>query len=155
MIYRQPQQSKQRFLREEVKGAIVAEDVRVERAASQIVVALADSGAFSNAVILYENFSASTRARTITGGNVVDLSGAADPAIFTRRKTAMGWGPTRQQIAHDGAFDNANGGQALPTSLVNLRLGTDDGSTPLDGTLESVAYYAGARSDTFVQQVSR
>jgi hypothetical protein len=62
----------------------------------------------------------------------------------------------RQQIAHDGILDATNGGQstALPSSLVNLRIGTDDGTNSLCGTIESIAYYMGNKTDNEVQFTS-
>lgn len=135
----------------------VAYQLYTVRSGAQTAAALVDGGTFANAVLLYENFGGSARATTVVANNTVQLSGAAAPLPFVRRKTAMGWSVGRQQIAHDGGLDNTNGGQpsTLPTGLINLRIGTDDGTSGLNGAVESLTYYAGARSDAFVQQVSR
>ena len=56
---------------------------------------------------------------------------------------------------HDGqSLGLATGTVALPGGMTTALLGAYGGGATLGGALESVAYYAGARGDAFVQQVS-
>lgn len=90
------------------------------------------------------------------GVTQADLNnGPAVQAVFVRRKLAIGWGIPRAVSAYDGNFvSGVNTVTALPVGLTELAIGGNS-SQQLNGTIESIAYYAGARSDAFVQQVSR
>jgi hypothetical protein len=140
------------------KGGVLVAAYRLHTLKSvQTLINIADSGAGTNAIILYDNFSGAARGTTVVASANVPISGAAPPSVFVRRKMAFGWTGGHDQIAHDGTLDNTNGGQAsLPTSLVTAYIGTNQGGgLELNGTIESLAYYAGARPDAFIQVVSR
>ena len=85
------------------------------------------------------------------------LAAGTPIAAFTRSKMALGWGTSRGVRALDGAIaTTASGSYSLPVSPANLYIGNSyAASETLNGTLESIAYYRGARSDAFVQAVSR
>jgi hypothetical protein len=139
--------------RPDVGGVLVAA-YRIHAPRSTQAVATIADAAFTNSIVMYENYANAGFARLSTNSlGLIQLSGAATPAPFVRRKTAGGWGATLQ-IAQDGVLDATKAGQ-IPTSLASLRIGTDDGSNPLNGSIESIAYYAGARLDAFVQAVSQ
>jgi hypothetical protein len=77
------------------------------------------------------------------------------PTAFLRRKQAFGWSVSRGQIATDGVvIVTQSGSFALPVGMTTLYPGGKTGNT-LNGTLERVAYYANARSDSFVQAVTQ
>jgi hypothetical protein len=81
---------------------------------------------------------------------------AASPAIFTWTKHAGGWSTSRIFGAlNGGAGVGASGAYSLPVAPTTLSLGCTPSSQALNGTLESIAYYRGARPDAFVQAVSR
>lgn len=92
---------------------------------------------------------------TSGGASQFVLSGGSQPANFVRRKAAAGWGTSRAVIAADGAaVTSSSGSYTLPVGLTTWEIG-ERGSQNLQGTLESIAYYPGQRSDAFVQAVSR
>lgn len=124
--------------------------------ARQTAVGISDV-AGNNFVELSSSFGGTAGNDVWSGGIRQTLvSGAAAPSLFARTKVAGGWGASRIQIASDGAAPTANAGAyALPVSPANLYVGNIVSSDCLNGTIESIAYYAGARSDAFVQQVSR
>jgi len=84
------------------------------------------------------------------------LTASAVGAPFTRRRQALGWSAGRLAVAIDGGpVTGSSGSYALPAGPPDtLWLGYYIGHA-LQGTLESVAYYKGARPDAFVQGVSR
>jgi len=76
------------------------------------------------------------------------------PTAFMRRRQAVGWGVSRGQLALDGImWATQSGIFNLPVGLTALYPGGNTGNS-LNGTVESLAYYAGARGDAFVQQRS-
>ena len=76
------------------------------------------------------------------------------PTAFMRRRQAVGWGVSRGQLALDGVmWATQSGIFNLPVGLTALYPGGNTGNS-LNGTVESLAYYAGARGDAFVQQRS-
>lgn len=102
------------------------------------------------------NQSGADRMRSLmdTGGDVG--AGVSPPANFTRRKSALAWQLGRFTLSNDGGAPTvATNLTALPTGLATLYIGGHDGANGLQGALESIAYYAGTRSDAFAQQVSR
>lgn len=84
------------------------------------------------------------------------LTASAVGLPFARRKQAVGWSPSRLAVAIDGGpVTGSSGNYALPAGPPDtLWLGYYIGHA-LQGTLESVAYFRGARTDAFVQGVSR
>jgi hypothetical protein len=115
------------------------------------------SGSANNMVAPFRSTSDGTmRAYFTSGGSdqIYQSVGSA-PAVFTRSKMATLWGAARGGGAADGsAFAGANGSFSLPVGLTYLDLGRY-ADRNINGTLESIAYYKGARSDAFVQAVSR
>jgi hypothetical protein len=96
-------------------------------------------------------------ALVLSGGSGPNDFSPTNAANFVRRRQAVGWGVNLFQDFYDGTQQGkSTGSLALPVGPTTLNLGADpNGSQQANGTLESVAYYAGARSDAFVQQVSR
>ena len=95
----------------------------------------------------------------LTRSTSIQINAAANivpvPTAFLRRKQAFGWSVSRGQIATDGVLSvTMSGSFALPVGLTTLYLGGSTGNS-LNGALERVAYYAGARSDGFVQAVTQ
>jgi hypothetical protein len=97
----------------------------------------------------------------LTRAGTIQINAASNsspvPTPFLRRKTAFKWGTVRGLIDTDGSnVTSVDGSFLLPVGMTTLYLGGGAGSTgQLNGTLESIAYYAGARVDAFVQAVSR
>ncbi len=90
------------------------------------------------------------------GASQARPQGVAARAPFVRTRIAFGWSPTRAQIANDGNLANtATGAFLLPVGPARMSVGNSGGASQLNGTVESIAYYAGARSDAFVQSVSQ
>jgi hypothetical protein len=90
------------------------------------------------------------------GSYVINVNGGPRANPLVRRRQAFGYGPSRGVIAHDGIFDIGTvslGG--LPAGLNSVYLGGDGTTAQLNGTMESVAFYPGARSDSFIMRVSR
>jgi hypothetical protein len=90
------------------------------------------------------------------GSYVINVNGGARANPWVRRRQAFGYGLSRGVIAHDGIFDIGTvslGG--LPAGLNSVYLGGDGTTAQLNGTMESVAFYPGARSDSFIMRVSR
>ena len=59
-------------------------------------------------------------------------------------------------VATDGAMGgSASGSYALPVNPTHLYPGSWTAVSPINGTIESIAYYRGVRPDAFVQAVSR
>lgn len=84
----------------------------------------------------------------------IDLTGTPSPPPFVRRRTAWGWGTTEGQIAADGVMAATQSGSfTLPVGMTTVNIGGNTGNS-LNGTLESLAYHAGARGDAFLQQRS-
>jgi hypothetical protein len=75
-------------------------------------------------------------------------------APFVRKRQAVGWGTTGGQMAADGTLNSTvSGTYLLPVAPTNLYPG---GFVEiLNGTLESIAYYAGARPDAEIVRYSR
>lgn len=118
-----------------------------------------NDGSVNNSVLVAGNNGGSGFRRSFVfsgGGTQIDLGGStASPTVFTRTKQSMGWGTSRGFLAYDGvAVGGTSGALVLPVAPTTLNIGTY-GTTALNGTLESIAYYRGARSDAFVQAVSR
>lgn len=89
------------------------------------------------------------------GVQLSPLSQAGPPAISVRRKQAMSWNINHSAMAYDGSnLFTADGTLALPVGMTTLYFGSYLTSSNLMGTIESVAYYANARSDAFVQKAS-
>lgn len=72
-------------------------------------------------------------------------------------KFALGWSTSEVVGAMNGSLKAPSTGVfSLPVSPTRLNIGCDSvGANPLNGTLATVAYYSGARSESFVQGVSR
>jgi hypothetical protein len=103
--------------------------------------------------------SGSTASGLLMRSTSIQINTAANispmPTAFLRRKQAFGWGVSRGQIAIDGVMSSTQSGSfALPVGLTTLYIGGKAGNS-LNGTLERIAYYAGARSDAFVQGVTQ
>jgi hypothetical protein len=123
----------------------------------QIAGLLSDGTTTGNVVGLSANYVPGPFADCFTysaGFPIINLHNAGPPAVFTRRKHAFGWSVARAQLAYDGVLDAISNGGAPPAGMTTLDIGRY-GNQALGGTLESIAYYAGPRSDAFVQQVSR
>ncbi len=73
-----------------------------------------------------------------------------------RRKAAFGWSASRGVVAFDGdnILGTASGNFVLPVAAATMDIGYRN-SAQLNGTIESIAYYAGVHPDAFVQTVSR
>lgn len=105
--------------------------------------------------------SSSGRVYMYSGGglqsSVTSISPAGTSTPFFRGKMAAGWSATSGQGSFDGGtVKTVSGSYSLPASPTNLYIGADGvNGGRLNGTLESIAYYRGARSDAFVQAVSR
>src|SRR6185503_19314257 len=70
--------------------------------------------------------------------------------IFQRRKGAWGWGTSEGQIAADGGgLNTSSGAYVLPVGMTTMNIGGIAGNS-LNGTVETLEYYMGARSDSFV-----
>ena len=91
------------------------------------------------------------------GSYVINLNGGARANPFVRRRQVFGYGPSRGVIAHDGVFDiGAASPGGLPLTMTTVYLGGDGSAgTSLNGSLESVAFYPGQRSDSVVVRVSQ
>lgn len=97
------------------------------------------------------------------GGDVI-AGGSSQFNIFTstwagafdRRKAAIGWSTSRGVVAFDGetVLGTASGSLMLPVAPSTMAIGYRN-TGQLNGTIESIAYYAGARPDAFIQAVSR
>jgi hypothetical protein len=124
--------------------------------------AVLSDGSFDNVVFstAYNNGSGGRRGLNIRSAGVdqVNIDTTAPPGPGVRSKLATGWGTSHAQQAADGVLiSSVNTPVALPVGLTTLCIGgRESGSAQrLCGAIESVAYYAGARSDAFVQRVSR
>lgn len=118
-------------------------------------------GTVNNLIVAYANNGGSQKDGAFSkaaGAVQLNVDGAALPAAYTRRRIALGWSASRGIMYHDNVADFA--GQALtalPSGMTSLQLGNVSpiNTASLNGTLESIAYYAGARADAFIQSVSR
>jgi hypothetical protein len=112
----------------------------------------------TNYIRLQTNESGGGRVKfqVVSGGaSQLTVNAAATPALFTRSKAAGGWGTARIGVAIDGgAVVGTSGSYSLPVNPPTIYFGSWF-TQGLNGTLESIAYYRGARSDAFVQAVSR
>ena len=120
-------------------------------------VAWINDGSANNMITPFRSSGDNTmRSYFVSGGSdQVYQSVGSVPAPFTRQKWATLWGTSRGGGAIDGgAFSGTSGSFSLPVGMTSISFGryTDRN---LQGTLESIAYYRGARSDAFVQAVSR
>lgn len=116
-------------------------------------------GTANNTIIMFGNRGGGGQNQDyIASGGAADLINvdAAPPPVFTRRKHALGWKDNGAQASYDGTNTVTSAGVPLPIAPTTFYIGSygTQGQT-LNGTLESVAYYAGARPDAFVQAVSR
>lgn len=125
---------------------------------SQMAVGIHD-GTANNMVYLegVDGGAGRTKGVVYSGGVLQAQPDIAAADVFVRHKLAFGWSTTRIAGAVDGGpIVGSSGSFALPASPTTMDFGkyinTGQG---LNGTLESITYYAGARSDDFVQQVSR
>jgi hypothetical protein len=89
---------------------------------------------------------------------VIQINNASNaspiPTAFLRRRTAFGWGTSRGQIASEGTMvSTTSGSYLLPVGMTTFNPGGN--VAQLNGSIESIAYYAGARSDAFVQAVTQ
>lgn len=92
--------------------------------------------------------------RLAGGAYQFQLNGALS-SFLARRRQVFGWSPSRGQVAADGTLSAvASGAYALPTGVTTINFGRMAAEC-LNGTLESVAYYGGARPDAFVIGASR
>jgi hypothetical protein len=104
-------------------------------------------------------FGASASGMLMRNANNIQINVANNifpvPTAFLRRRQAFAWSVSRAQMATDGVMTIAeNGSWLLPVGMTTLYLG-GNASDSLNGTLESLAYYADARSDAFVQAVTQ
>jgi hypothetical protein len=114
-------------------------------------------GSFNNGVRLLgqANGNGTFGADYFSGGVQQTETASGASAVFARRKLAAGWQANRLYVAYDGQSMGANTStQPLPVAPTTLDFGRSS-SAGLNGTFESIAYYAGARPDAFVQAVSR
>lgn len=126
---------------------------------NQPAVMLRDVGG-TNYVDMLADYSGTAVIRDlISVGGVLegDLNqGPSSSAPFVRRTDALGWDVPRAAHAVDGTFVvGVDTMVSLPTGMTTMVFGGDGNVQVLNGTLERVAYYAGARSDAFITQVSR
>jgi hypothetical protein len=125
---------------------------------AQVVVYMTDPGQNNSVRIL-----AAAGLDTRWGGDVI-AGGSSQFNILTgtwafasnRRKAAIGWSTSRGVVAFDGktVLGTASGSFMLPVAPSTMAIGYRN-TGQLNGTIESIAYYAGARSDSFIQAVSR
>jgi len=124
----------------------------------QVPLHMDDGGGTNNAILFGANNTGSgRRSRTFSGGagQISVGTGISVASVFTRTKQSLGWSLTNGFEAADGTSTSSTTGSfALPIGMTTLNIGKF-GATCLNGTLESIAYYRGARSDAFVQAVSR
>jgi hypothetical protein len=74
---------------------------------------------------------------------------------FVRRKAAISWSPTHGAVYADGTLlQESDGTYSLPVTPTTMYIGIRN-SGELNGSIESIAYYAGAHSDSFTQRVSK
>lgn len=121
------------------------------------IAASIDDGSNNNRVQVVPNNAGAGTMRGImaSGGISINQTGGTSSSVFVRRKQATGWNTNLVQVAYDGTLlGDTSGTLALPVSPTTLNIGRAL-SENLNGTLKSIAYYAGARSDAFVQAVSR
>jgi hypothetical protein len=123
---------------------------------------MAHDGTFQNSIQIGARGNNGGAGGWVYSGNVINAHISpswSDPVALTRYRQALGWGANQlsQYARSDGLFSKAtDAAVALPVGMTTLNFGVyAGGSFQLNGTLESVAYYAGARSDNFVQAVSR
>lgn len=91
-----------------------------------------------------------------SGGSGIGNQTGATSAAFVRRRQAVSWQAGRIVNAANGFLTNPadTGAVALPIAMTTAAFGRYSGHG-LNGTLENVAYYRGARPDAFVQDRSR
>lgn len=125
---------------------------------AQVVVYVTDPGQ-NNSVRIIAAAGSDTR----WGGDMI-AGDSLQFNIFTgtwafasnRRKAAVGWSTSRGVVAFDGdtVLGTASGSFMLPVAPSTMAIGYRN-TGQLNGTIESIAYYAGARSDAFIRAVSR
>jgi hypothetical protein len=114
-------------------------------------------GTFSNYVMLRANDQATGNSQaTMVAAGVAKLAGVpgGTPALRTPDKLAVGWSAGRIQLAQKGVFVDGRAAAGLPTGLTQVEFGMFSNNA-LGGPIRRVQWYAGPRSDAFVQQVSR
>lgn len=117
-----------------------------------------EGGDYNNSVHVLANYSGTNQygGWQGSGGTIALAYGGTASAPFVRRKQAVGWQPNRTVSSVDGGSPLLTVATvALPISPATLYFGayTTSGHS-LGGTLESVAYYKGARSDEVVRRLS-
>mgnify|MGYP003339830940 FL=1 len=122
---------------------------------SPVAAAIADAS-FNNAVALYGDYGTATSADVYSGGARQARPTGSPSSTWIRRRVAAGWSTSRVVVATDGAMGaSASGSYALPVNPTHLYPGSWTAVSPINGTIESIAYYRGVRPDAFVQAVSR
>ncbi len=139
------------------KGGVLVATYRINSSINTgQYIASIDNGTFQNTITIK-----STQGGGISQGQMVtanftqfSINGGSSPVVGAREKAAIGWSTLSGQFARNGGPSiTSSGSYALPSAVFQLGFGPAGGGCT--GTLESVAYYVGARSDAFVQQVSR
>ncbi len=114
---------------------------------------------YQNSVQMLANYGGANQygGWSASGGTVAIAYGGTTVAPFTRRKQSIGWTVNRVVNCADGGAPLLTVlAVALPVAPATMYLGVyGTFGHALGGALESIAYYRGARSDAFVQQVSR
>lgn len=114
---------------------------------------------YQNSVQMLANYGGANQygGWSASGGTVAIAYGGTTVAPFTRRKQSIGWTVNRVVNCADGGAPLLTVlAVALPVAPATMYFGLYGTSGhALGGALESIAYYRGARSDAFVQQVSR
>ena len=122
---------------------------------SPVAAAIADVS-FNNAVALYGDYGTATSADVYSGGARQARPTGSPSSTWIRRRVAAGWSTSRVAVATDGAMGgSASGSYALPVNPTHLYPGSWTAVSPINGTIESIAYYRGVRPDAFMQAVSR
>lgn len=124
----------------------------------QTAIDITDGVGASNEARLVPAYIGSSERFRVYSGSVLQgqTFASSPPAVFVRRRMAGGWGTSRVVSAHDGGAVEvgATGTLVLPVGPTTMNIGKY-GTNALNGTIESIAYYVGARPDAFVQAVSR
>ncbi|MGE5149751.1 MAG: phage head spike fiber domain-containing protein, partial [Rhodospirillaceae bacterium] len=142
------------------KGGVLMGTIRLHTLgpnATPTAVMIEDAG-LNNLVGIEAAYGAGLQRGELWSGGVSQArpQGVAARAPFVRTKITFGWGMTRTQIANDGNLANTViGAFLLPVGPTKISIGNSGGAAQLNGAVESIAYYTGARSDAFVQSVSQ
>jgi hypothetical protein len=121
----------------------------------QAIVTIYD-GTSDNAVILSnrDRNTGGSVAAMKSGGGFLGVNGPI-PIDFARTKIAMGWAENKVSIAVNGAAPIVEiGNLALPINPTILGFGQYLGNLGAGATIESISYYVGEHSNTFIQTVS-